>query len=304
MAAAACLTAAVAVASWTPAQKTAQQQEAARYASPVAAYRIGLAEWDFGRNKRAVRALEYAASKGVLGAQLKLADLYAHGKGVARSDGRAFAYYQAIADGFADINPRHPVAGYVADAFVQLAGYYRRGVKELEIKASPAHAVALYRHAASYFGNAEAQYALAQMYLEGEGVDRNERLGVNWLVNASRKQHAPSQAKLGALLWHGDAGLQRQPATGLALLMLAQRNAADTPALGWIRALREKILLASQEGDRRSAMQLVARWSGEPATGLPTESVKQGSGTGPDRGAPRAPSSGIMTVGAPGGATH
>ncbi|RME96171.1 MAG: hypothetical protein D6773_17490, partial [Alphaproteobacteria bacterium] len=82
------------------------------------------------------------------------------------------------------------------------------------------------------------------------------------------------------------------------------RNAAGTPALGWIRALREKILLASQEGDRRSAMQLVARWSGEPASRLPTESVKQGSGTGLDRGAPRGPSSGIMTVGATGSATH
>ena len=48
----------------------------------------------------------------------------------------------------------------------------------------------LFRHAASYFGNAEAQYRLARLYMNGDGVEKNLGLAVNWLSIAAKKQHA------------------------------------------------------------------------------------------------------------------
>jgi len=268
----------------------------AEYASPLAAYRIGFAEWEFGRNRNAVAAFEYAAEKGILGAQIKLAEMFATGKGVRRNDAKAFAYYQAIADGFADVSPRHPAAPYIADAFFKLAGYYHAGVAELSIKADPARAAVLCRHAASYFGHAGAQYNLAKMYLDGDGVAKNTRLAVNWLANASRKGHAPSQAKLGELLWRGKGEvLRRQPLKGLALLSLAKGNAKGSKDAGWIENIYKQVLLEAAPDERDRAMRLAARWSGQKIGGGPVQERVARIITVPQQGSRQ---SGIRTVGA------
>ena len=135
---------------------------------------------------------------------------------------KSYGYYQQIVSKFSGASPRHPVAGQIAKAFVALAGYYRDGIAELNIKPDAAYAASLYRHAASYFGHVEAQYNLARMYLEGTGVNKNVRLAVNWLTNATRKRHAPSQALLGNLLWNGYGAIYHEPLKGLALIELAR----------------------------------------------------------------------------------
>lgn len=231
-----------------------------RYASPTEAYRLGLAAWDSGPTEEAVSALEFAAGKGVLGAQLKLAEIYAGGEGVARSDARAFRLYQQIADQYADVSPRHPVARHVAKAFVALARYYRSGIAELALKPDGTRALALYRHAASYFGDVTAQYELARMYLKGEGVHRNVRLAANWLANASKKHHAPSQALLGDLLWRGESDLRRQPLKGLALLTVARQNAAGTPDAPWVEGLYVQAAGEARPAERERASSLAERW--------------------------------------------
>lgn len=257
---------------WTTDIANTADTAPAKYASPLAAYRIGFTEWESGRTANAVAAYEYAAGKGILGAQIKLAEMFAAGKGVRRSDAKAFAYYQAIADGFADVSPRHPAAPYIADAFFKLAGYYRTGVAELEIGANPSRAIALCHHAASYFGHAGAQYMIAKMYLDGDGVAKNMRLAVNWLANASRKEHAPSQAKLGELLWRGKSGiLRRQPLKGLALMALAQRNAEGSKDAVWIGNIYKQALLEAAPDERDRAMRLAARWGGQKVAGKPAQ---------------------------------
>jgi len=63
------------------------------YASATEAYRQGASAMKSGEMASAVPALEYAAKRGVLGAQLKLARLYASGGGVPKDDTKAFYYF-------------------------------------------------------------------------------------------------------------------------------------------------------------------------------------------------------------------
>jgi TPR repeat protein len=267
--------------------------EAAGHASPTEAYQAGLAALARGQAEQAVQALDYAAGKGLLDAQLKLAELYAAGEGVPKSDARSFRYYQRIATQFADAGPHHPVAAKVAEALVALAGYYRAGLTELNIKPDPARAAGLYRHAASYFGSVTAQYNLARMYLAGEGVNKNVRIAVNWLANASRKQHIPSQALLGDLLWRGVSDSYHQPLKGLALLLVARERAVGTADEAWVEELYARAVAEAQPDQREKAGLLASRWNGgrRAADGKSTTTAlstpAQAGTTGTPAGAPQ-----------------
>lgn len=219
-----------------------------------------LAAVELGKAISPLSALEQAAGRGELDAQFNLARIHAAGEGVPRSPLQAFKLYQHIVDSYADVHPREPRARRVARAFVALGDYYRSGIQGSAIKADKGRAVSLYRHAASYLGDADAQYKLAQMYLRGEGVARNGRLAVNWLTNASKKRHANSQALLGDLLWRGARDVRRQPLKGLALLTIAGQNAKDEAQARWIEGLRVSALEQAQDHERAGAERLAARW--------------------------------------------
>ena len=61
----------------------------------------------------------------------------------------------------------------VANAFVALGRYYLERHPELEDQAPmPERAREMFSYAASYFGNADAQYDLARLYLKGVGAPR------------------------------------------------------------------------------------------------------------------------------------
>lgn len=238
-----------------------------RYASPSEAYRQGLTAWQQGNTGVALEALDHAASKGVLDAQLRLAEIYAVGNGVKQDRAKSYGYYQQIVGKFAGASPRHPVAGQIAKAFVALGGYYRDGIAELNIKPDAAYAASLYRHAASYFGHVEAQYNLARMYLEGIGVNKNVRLAVNWLTNATRKKHAPSQALLGNLLWNGYGAIYHDPLKGLALIELARRNSVGTADEAWIEELFVRVSGEAKDDERERAEELALQWQGDSGNG-------------------------------------
>ena len=201
----------------------------------------------------ALPALEYAAKRGVLGAQLKLARLYSAGRDAPKDDAKAFSYFQEIADQYADISPSSPIAKYVGESLVALGQYYMAGIPAVPLPSNPAYAADIYRHAASYFGDAEAQYQLGRLYLSGEAVEKNPSLAVNWLATAAKKQHAAAQATLGELLWKGDEVRQRQ-ARGLAFLTLAHENAkAEGDEPKWIADLYQDAFVKSDNATRKEA---------------------------------------------------
>jgi TPR repeat protein len=228
------------------------------FTSATEAYRQGNNALKSGQVAASLPALEYAASRGVLGAQLKLARIYATGRdGVAEDDAKAFVYFQQIADQQADISPSSPIAKYAAEAFVALGQYYLDGIPAMRLAPNAEYAVDLFRHAASYFGNAEAQYRLARLYLNGDGVEKNVGLAVNWLATAAKKQHAPSQAKLGEILWRGEDVRQRQ-ARGLAFIILAHENAvAGGKEPQWIGDLYREAFAEANAATRKEAEALL-----------------------------------------------
>jgi len=232
------------------------------YPSATEAYRQGASFMKSGEMASAVPALEYAATRGVLGAQLKLARLYAKGQDVPKDDAKAFYYYQHIADQYADIQPSSPIAPYVGEAFCALGRYYVGGIPAVPLHPDPVYAVGLFRHAGAYFGDADAQYQLGRLYLAGSGVEKNETIAANWLAMAARKQHPGAQAVLGDMLWRGEGVSQRQ-VRGLALLMLANENAkTSADDAEWIGQRYQETVALADKSTRKQAEALLPTLGG------------------------------------------
>src|SRR4030088_1438603 len=168
-----------------------------------------------------LNSLQYAAEGGHPIAQWKLGRMYADGDGVAQDDLRAFEYFSRIANAHAEDSPSAPQAAIVANAFVALGRYYLNGIPNSKIKSDPERAREMFSYAASYFGNADAQYDLARLYLKGAGSRDDCRYGARWLGLAAQKGQHQAQALLGQLLFNGDQ-LPRQAARGLMWLTLAR----------------------------------------------------------------------------------
>ena len=103
--------------------------------------------------------------------------------------------------------------------------------------------------------NANAQYNLARLYLEGTGVARDLRQAARWFNLAAEKGHYAAQALLGHLLLNGQ-GVPRQRAKGLMWLTLA-REAADPAKDQWISRLYDEAFAAASESDRQGALALL-----------------------------------------------
>jgi TPR repeat protein len=144
------------------------------------ALRSGLNALKGGNVAAALDALKLAADKGLVSAGWKLAEMYATGDGVTRDDLRAFRLFSDIANNHADDNPRDASAPYVSNAFVKLGAYYRSGIPRTQVRANGVLARQYLSYAASYFGDAAAQYSLARMYYAGEGGDRDLLQAARW----------------------------------------------------------------------------------------------------------------------------
>ena len=157
-------------------------------------------------------------------AQWKLGRMYADGDGVAQDDLRAFEYFSRIANAHAEDSPSAPQASIVANAFVALGRYYLNGIPNSKIKPDTERAREMFSYAASYFGNADAQYDLARLYLKTPDASREDfRYGARWLGLAAHKGQHQAQALLGQMLFNGDR-LPPQRARGLMWLTLGARQ--------------------------------------------------------------------------------
>jgi len=202
-------------------------------------------------------SLQYAAEGGHPIAQWKLGRMYADGNGVAQDDLRAFEYFNRIANAHAEDSPSAPQAAIVANAFVALGRYYLNGIPNSKIKSDPERAREMFSYAASYFGNADAQYDLARLYLRGSGSPDDLRYGARWLALAAQKGQHQAQALLGQMLFNGDQ-LPRQAARGLMWLTLARDSAASDET--WIKDSYNKAIARASDDDRAMALQMLEHW--------------------------------------------
>src|SRR3974390_2849749 len=203
-------------------------------------------------------SLQYAAEGGHPIAQWKLGRMYARGDGGAPDDERAFEYFSRIANAHAEDSPSAPQAAIVANAFVALGRYYLNGIPNSKVTADPDPAREMFSYAASYFGNADAQYDLARMYLKApDASPDNFRYGARWLGLAAQKGQHEAQALLGQMLFSGDR-LPRQAARGLMWLTLA-RDSAGTDET-WIKENYNRAFAKASDDDRALALQMLEHW--------------------------------------------
>jgi hypothetical protein len=227
-----------------------------RKPTPTEAFRSGTTALNSGDTKAGLTALEYAAANGHPIAQWKLGQMYALGEGVKQDDLRAFEYFRGIADAHADDAPGTPQARFVANAFVALGSYFLEGIANSDVKPDADRAREMFAYAASYFGDANAQYNLGRMYLDGHGAQKDFKLAARWLGLAANKGQYQAQALLGAMLFKGDK-VPRQGARGLMWLTLAMD--AAPPQERWIKDLHDAAFKQASDDERQLALMLIER---------------------------------------------
>jgi TPR repeat protein len=218
------------------------------------ALQAGIEDLRAGKAKSSVDALTYAAQGGETLARWKLGKMYASGDGVATDDWKAYQYFLQIVQGYdEDATPRRDLPA-VASAFVAVGVYSLNGIADRRLASDPTRAQQMFQYAATNFGDPNAQYNLARIYLDGAGMPKDARQAARWLRLAAEKAHAPSQALLGHLLFNGADGVPRQRAQGLMYLTLARESALDPSKDGWIVDLYDKAMASANEGDRQAAL--------------------------------------------------
>ncbi len=220
------------------------------FSNPEAALRAGLRSYQTGDVKSSVEALKYAADKGYPLAQWKLGRMYADGDGVARDDRQAYEYFLQIVKKFTDEEDELPASrrSVVSNAFVAIGVYCLNGIPS-RMKPDPSRALRLFEFAATNFRDANAEYNLGRMYLDGIGTEPNARQGLGWLDLAARKGQYFAQAILGHVLYSGQYDLPPQRARGLALLTLAN-GSADKVKDAWVGDFYNQAMSTASETDR------------------------------------------------------
>ena len=231
-----------------------------RKPSSVEAFRSGTQSIMSGDVKAGVAALDYAAANGHVVAQWKLGRMYADGEGVTRNDYRAFQYFRDIVENHADDTPSTQQARFVANAFVALGQYYLDGIANSPITSDAEKARQMFQYSASYFGDADAQYNLGRLYLDGDSKDI--KLAARWLQRAATKGQHQAQALLGDMLFKGEL-VPRQAARGLMWLTLASDAAAVQET--WIRDLHDQAFKQATDEERQAALTYIERRLGRPS---------------------------------------
>lgn len=246
----------------------AEARPVSRAAASATDYMAAEAALKSGRVDAGLKALEEAASRNELRAQLRLGTIYRNGQLVERDEARACQLFREAAGGHARIDPRHRIAPLVGKAFRNLAMCYA--------KQDAGRAAELFYQAGVIFGDAQGLYELAMMYLAGEGTVSNPALAVFHLYSAARKRYPPAQAQLGLLLWEGKM-IKRKAGPGLALLMLAREGAAAADR-AWISSHYDDAMITASPEEEAEALRVagelretygVGRTGGERMETLP-----------------------------------
>lgn len=203
-------------------------------------------------------ALENAADAGQPMAMWQLGTMYENGEGVARDPVKAFGFFAQIANQHADAAPKGVEADIVARSFVKVGDYYKDGLPDAGIPADAERSHALLLHAATYFGDADAQYRVGLLYLQEDGLGLSPLQSARWFSLAARKGHCPAQAQLGDLLFNGIEGIEAQPVEGLMWLSIAHDRCAGTGDAAWVdeKLIHAQSMSTPEQQDEAAALAL------------------------------------------------
>jgi TPR repeat protein len=224
--------------------------------TPIEAFRSGARAMRDGQKDKAIKQLEYAAEQGVPGAIWKLGRMYADGDGVELNKARAYDYFRRLTNMHGDDSAGTPNTRYLANAFVTLGLYHLEGIPGT-LKANPNVAREMFRYAAAYFADPEAQYQLGRMYLLGAGTSKDAIQAARWLRLSANKGDHRAQALLGSMLFKGEE-VSRQAALGLFWLIVAKDGAK--PDETWITDMYASALAQANETERAMARKYLEDW--------------------------------------------
>jgi uncharacterized protein len=223
--------------------------------TPSGGLRIPAGVPESAEKAKSLSALEYAADQGHIAAQWKVGRMYAAGDGVAKDDQRAFVYFSQIANTHPDEPPGTAQARIVANAFVALGHYYLKGIPNSNVTPDAGRAREMFAYAASYFGDADAQYQLGRLYLDGSPSD--PRQAARWFQLAASKGDCRAEAVLGDMLFQGQR-VPREAARGLMWLTLGRDCAAGED--GWIKPLYDNAFHRANDDERAMALVYLEGW--------------------------------------------
>lgn len=219
----------------------------------------GLQAYKRGDYKTAIRALERPAADGVFMAQYLLAQIYSDNSGTETDHAKAYAFYQAIAEEYSDVDPDDMRrAPFVARALTALAGYLMTGIPQYGVEPDHERAADYLHHAALFFGHEDAQFELVKLKLKGDGVPADIASAKHWLSVLSQRGHAGAQAFLADLYWRGKI-MEKDPIRAMALIAVAIENAPSKERI-WIEDVYQNIYCGAGEGVRKQASGIVAEW--------------------------------------------
>ena len=139
-----------------------------------------------------------------------------------------------------------------------LGRYYLSGIPNSKVKPDEERAREMFNYAASYFGNADAQYDLARLYFKSTGNSPESfRQGIRWLGLAAQKGQYQAQALLGQMLFNGEQ-MPPQRARGLMWLTLARDGAGADEV--WIKESYNRAIAKANDNDRAMALQMLEHW--------------------------------------------
>ena len=192
-------------------------------------------------------------------AEFYLARIYSDNASAVTDHAKAYLLFQKLADDNADADPDDGQrAPFVAKALTALAGYLRRGVKEIGVEPDPERAVDYLHHAATFFGDKDAQFELAKVYLGGVGTPEDVKRGMHYLSVLTEEGYPGAQAFLADLLWRGRY-VKKDERRALALIRMAVENAPEHERI-WIEDIYQNIFCGTSQGTRKQADGIVAVW--------------------------------------------
>src|SRR5712692_4507490 len=224
--------------------------------TPQEAFRSGTQALRQGKTDQAVMELEYAAEQGVPGALWKLGRMYADGDGVKVNKARAYELFRRLTSIRGDDSAYSPDARFVAKAFIMVGLYHLEGIPGT-LKPDANVAAEMFRYAASYYADPEAQYYLGRLYLIGKGAPKDAVTAARWLRLSADKGDHRAQALLGGMLFKGEQA-SRQAARGLFWLIIAKDGAGSDE--GWITDMYSSALAQANENERALAHKYLEEW--------------------------------------------
>jgi uncharacterized protein len=236
--------------------------DAVKYKSAEVAFEQGLGAYKSGYYEMAIPSLEQTIAEGSefdkFFAEFYLARIYS-GAGVLTDHGKAYRLFQTLADENADTDPEDGRrAPFVAKALTALAGYLQRGLPDIGLKPDPSRAADYLHHAATFFGDKDAQFELAKIYLNGTGTADDAKRGMHYLSVLTEEGHPGAQAFLADLFWRG-VHVKKDERRALALITMAVENAPSHERI-WIEDIYQNIFCATSQKTRKQADGIAAIW--------------------------------------------